>query len=83
MGLLVSELNRVALSHGVTIACHSSDSKFVEVILADGKKMVADYLLSNAAPQVLARLRGKAIPKSLDGAQLKIKKQFKHKHLGA
>lgn len=78
MGLLVSELNRVALSHGVTIACHSSvskinsDSKSVEVILADGKKIVGDYLLSNAAPQVLARLRGKAIPKSLDGAQLKV-----------
>ena len=37
-----------------------------------GDMYESDYLLSNAAPQVLAKLRGKPQPKSLDGSQMKI-----------
>ena len=33
---------------------------------------MGQHLLSNAAPQVLAKLRGTSAPKSLDGSQLKI-----------
>ena len=78
MGALVSELERVATSAGVSILVNSrvaqvqSDSTEVRVTLADGRSFAADYLLSNAAPQVLAKVRGKNPPASLEGAQLKI-----------
>jgi phytoene dehydrogenase-like protein len=78
MGALVQELERVARSSGVTIALNSravkvqSDGSEVHVTLADGNSISAKYLLSNAAPQVLAKLRGTTPPKSLEGSQLKI-----------
>jgi len=78
MGALVQELERVATSEGVSIALNNravkvqSDSKEVHVTLADGNTISASYLLSNAAPQVLATLRGITPPKSLEGSQMKI-----------
>lgn len=78
MGMLVNELERVAKAAGVTIALKSrvasvaSDAKEVLVTLEDGESISASYLLSNAAPQVLAKLRGKTPPPSLDGSQIKI-----------
>ncbi|HEV8513807.1 MAG TPA: NAD(P)/FAD-dependent oxidoreductase, partial [Cyclobacteriaceae bacterium] len=78
MGALVLELERVAKSSGVSIAVNSravkvqSDGKEVSVTLEDGKTIYGKYLLSNAAPQVLAKLRGMDPPKSLEGSQLKI-----------
>jgi len=78
MGALVLELERVAKSSGVSIAVNSrvvkvqSDGKEVSVTLEGGKTIYSKYLLSNAAPQVLAKLRGKNPPKSLEGSQLKI-----------
>ena len=78
MGALVSELVRVAKESGVEISLNSkavkveSTSAGVSVALENGEVVSADYLLSNAAPQVLARLRGASAPKSLDGSQMKI-----------
>jgi phytoene dehydrogenase-like protein len=78
MGALVSELVRVAKESGVEISLNSkavkveSTSAGVSVALENGEVVSADYLLSNAAPQVLARLRGASAPESLDGSQMKI-----------
>jgi phytoene dehydrogenase-like protein len=78
MGALVSELVRVAKESGVEISLNSkavkveSTSAGVSVALENGEIVSADYLLSNAAPQVLARLRGASAPESLDGSQMKI-----------
>jgi phytoene dehydrogenase-like protein len=78
MGALVQELERVATSECVSIALNSravkvqSDNNEVLVTLADGNTISANYLLSNAAPQVLATLRGTTPPKSLEGSQMKI-----------
>ncbi len=78
MGALVKELERVARAAGATIAVNKravkiqSDEKEVAVTLEDGTQIVGGYLLSNAAPQVLAKLRGKQPPESLEGSQLKI-----------
>ena len=78
MGALVTELERVVRAAGVEIELNQrvtevkSDSHGVTIMTASGQEMRAQYLLSNAAPQTLATLRGKPIPKSLDGSQLKI-----------
>lgn len=78
MGALVKELERVAIAAGVTIAVNSrvasvaSDAKEVLVTLEDGNSISASYLLCNAAPQVLAKLRGKTPQPSLEGSQIKI-----------
>jgi phytoene dehydrogenase-like protein len=78
MGALVQELERVAKASGVSIALNSratkveSDGKEVSVTLTNGESISAQYLLSNAAPQVLAKLRGKNPPESLEGSQMKI-----------
>jgi phytoene dehydrogenase-like protein len=78
MGALVQELERVAKLSGVSIAVNSrvvkvqSDGKEVCVTLQSGKNIYGNYLLSNAAPQVLAKLRGLKPPESLEGSQLKI-----------
>ncbi|HTJ53218.1 MAG TPA: NAD(P)/FAD-dependent oxidoreductase [Cyclobacteriaceae bacterium] len=78
MGKLVQELERVARASGVTIAVNSratkveSGGKEVSVTLDDGNTYVGNYLLCNAAPAVLAKLRGVETPASLDGSQLKI-----------
>ena len=78
MGALVKELIRVATESGVEIKVSSkviavvSDDLGVTVETLSGDKYESDYLLSNAAPQVLANLRGKPQPQSLDGSQMKI-----------
>lgn len=78
MGALAKELERVAVASGVTIAVNSrvasvaSDAKEVLVTLEDGNSISASYLLCNAAPQVLAKLRGKTPLPSLEGSQIKI-----------
>jgi phytoene dehydrogenase-like protein len=78
MGALVKELQRVATSAGVEIrteakvASISSSPALVTTTLQSGEIIESDYLLSNAAPQVLAQLRGKQKPDSRDGSQMKI-----------
>jgi phytoene dehydrogenase-like protein len=78
MGALVNELVRVATESGVEISLNSkaikvqSSSAGVTVEVENGETVIGDYLLSNAAPGVLARLRGTSAPKSLDGSQMKI-----------
>ncbi len=78
MGALVKELVRVATESGVEISLNSkatnvnSSTNGVEVTIESGEVIQGEYLLSNAAPQVLAKLRGSSGPKSLDGSQMKI-----------
>jgi len=78
MGALVKELERVSTQAGVEIMLNSkvisieSNGDGVTVGTEFGKSYQSDYLLSNAAPQVLAKLRGKPVPASLDGSQMKI-----------
>jgi len=78
MGALVKELQRVATSAGVEIrteakvASISSSPALVTTTLQSDEIIESDYLLSNAAPQVLAQLRGKQKPVSRDGSQMKI-----------
>ena len=78
MGALVAELERVAIAAGVEIrtnarvASVTSDDNSVTAHLENGEEISASYLLSNAAPQVLAKLRNQKVPKSLPGAQFKI-----------
>jgi phytoene dehydrogenase-like protein len=78
MGALVQELERVAKLSGVAIEVNSraakvqSDGKEVGVTLEDGNIIYGRYLLSNAAPKVLAKLRGMDPPESLEGSQIKI-----------
>jgi len=78
MGKLIEELTRVATKGGATIRLNSravkveTAAKEVSVTLEDNTTIVTDYLLSNVAPQVLAKLRGTYATDSLDGAQLKV-----------
>jgi phytoene dehydrogenase-like protein len=78
MGALVKELVRVSTELGVDIKNNAkvnsiiSDPSGVAVRTESGDVYQSDYLLSNAAPAVLAKLRGKAKPASLDGSQMKI-----------
>jgi phytoene dehydrogenase-like protein len=78
MGALVKELVRVATESGVEISLNSKATKVtststgVTVELENGETITGEYLLSNAAPGVLAKLRGTPAPKSLDGSQMKI-----------
>ncbi len=78
MGALVKELERVAKAAGVTIRVNSrviavkSTQTNAAIDLEDGTEITSKYLLSNAAPQTLAKLRGKPAPDSLEGAQIKI-----------
>jgi phytoene dehydrogenase-like protein len=78
MGACVTELNRVAVLNGVEINLNShvtdidSSSNGVAVSTASGNKYVASDLLFAGAPQILAKLRGKRAPASLDGSQMKI-----------
>jgi phytoene dehydrogenase-like protein len=78
MGALVKELIRASTDLGVDIKVNSkvnsivSDQSGVAVRTESGDVYQSDYLLCNAAPAVLATLRGKAQPKSLDGSQMKI-----------
>lgn len=78
MGKLVSELERVVREAGVTIELNSrvtkvsSDARGVVVKTSEGREISAQYLLSNVAPQTLAKLRGLPEPKSREGSQMKI-----------
>jgi phytoene dehydrogenase-like protein len=78
MGALVQELERVARSAGVTIKTNSevtqisSNSTGITVATHSGESYSAEYLLSNAAPAQLDRIRGKKTKNSLSGSQLKI-----------
>ena len=78
MGALVNELVRVASEAGVEIKTNQkvvaieSRAESVKVRTSTGEEFTAPHFLSNAAPGVLAELRGKKKPDSLDGAQLKI-----------
>jgi phytoene dehydrogenase-like protein len=78
MGALVKELVRVATDAGVELTVNSkvdsviSNQSGVTVRTEAGDLYESDYLLSNCAPQVLAQLRGKPHPQSLDGSQMKI-----------
>ena len=78
MGELVKELRRVATSYGAEIRLQSkvatleSGPAGVRVQTESGHVYVANDLLIAAAPQHLARLRGRAFPVSLEGSQLKI-----------
>jgi phytoene dehydrogenase-like protein len=78
MGALVNELVRVATDAGVEIRTDArvqsvtSHAESVTTTLQSGEIIESEYLLSNAAPQVLAQLRGKPKPVALDGSQMKI-----------
>jgi phytoene dehydrogenase-like protein len=78
MGALVKELIRVATNAGVEIVTNQkvtsliSDESGVAVRTESGDLYQSESLLSNAAPAVLAKLRGKPKPQSLDGSQMKI-----------
>jgi phytoene dehydrogenase-like protein len=78
MGALVKELARSAARHGVQIKLRSkvaaleTSPRGVRVETAAGESYTARDLLFAAAPQHLARLRGQAVPESLEGSQLKI-----------
>jgi phytoene dehydrogenase-like protein len=78
MGALVKELHRVSSARGVEIKMRSkiatleSGPMGVRVETETGENYTAKDLLFAAAPQILARLRGHAVPESLEGAQMKI-----------
>ena len=78
MGALVKELVRVATAAGVEIKVNArvksvaTDTEKATLTLEDGTTVTSSFVLSNAAPQVLARLRGKTPPASLEGSQMKI-----------
>jgi phytoene dehydrogenase-like protein len=78
MGALVKELYRIAVLSGVEIQVRSkvaaleSGPAGVRVETESGHAYIAKDLLFAAAPQHLARLRGRAVPESLEGSQLKI-----------
>ena len=78
MGALVKELDRIATSHGVEIKLQSKVTSLesgpagVRIETESGHAFCARDLLFAAAPQHLARLRGCALPASLEGSQLKI-----------
>ncbi len=78
MGALVSELERVARLRGVEIKLQSKVTSLesgptgICVGTESGDTYAAQDLIFAAAPQWLARLRGRTPPKSLEGSQLKI-----------
>ena len=78
MGALVKELVRVATAAGVKIKVNArvksvnTGTENATLTLEDGTTITSSFVLSNAAPQVLARLRGKTPPASLEGSQMKI-----------
>ena len=78
MGALVSELENKAISLGVEIKVNSkvksinAEPNQVSVELENGQNYQGRYLLSNVAPQVLAKLQGELVPDSLEGSQVKI-----------
>lgn len=78
MGALVTELERIARGHGVEIQLNSkvisieSGGENVTISTSDGRNFITSDLLFAAAPQTLAKLRGKTSPQSLQGSQIKM-----------
>jgi phytoene dehydrogenase-like protein len=78
MGALVKELVRVATAAGVEIKVNArvksvnTGTENATLTLEDATTLTSSFVLSNAAPQVLAQLRGKTPPVSLEGSQMKI-----------
>ena len=78
MVALVKDLERVVRSHGVEIKTDSevtqisTDAHGVRVQTIKGESFTAEYLLSNAAPAHLDRIRGQNSESTLSGSQLKI-----------
>jgi phytoene dehydrogenase-like protein len=80
MGALVEALLAACLA--VDVEVHTSapveavhtDGTNAEVVLADGQRVAASYVLSNAAPKVLSRLLGEqpVVDSDVEGCQLKI-----------
>ena len=75
---LVNELERIVQSAGVEIRTDaevtqvSTDSVGVRVQTKKGDSFTAEFLLSNAAPAHLDRIRGKKSESALSGSQIKI-----------
>jgi phytoene dehydrogenase-like protein len=78
MGALITELRRVVTWSGAEIRLQSRVSTLesgpagVRVETESGQRYTAPDLLFAAAPQHLARLRGRTAPESREGSQLKI-----------
>jgi phytoene dehydrogenase-like protein len=78
MVALVNELERVVRSLGVEIKTGaevtgiSTDADRVSVQTKSGESFTAEFLLSNAAPAHLDRIRGRKSASSLSGSQLKV-----------
>jgi phytoene dehydrogenase-like protein len=78
MVALVNELERVVRSLGVEIKTGaevtemSTDADGVSVQTKSGESFTAEFLLSNAAPAHLDRIRGRKSASSLSGSQLKV-----------
>jgi phytoene dehydrogenase-like protein len=78
MVALVNELDRVVRSLGVEIKTGaevtgiSTDADGVSVQTKSGESFTAEFLLSNAAPAHLDRIRGRKSASSLSGSQLKV-----------
>ena len=78
MVALVNELERVVRSLGVEIKIGaevtgiSTDADGVTVQTKSGENFTAEFLLSNAAPAHLDRIRGRKSESSLSGSQLKV-----------
>ena len=76
MGAFVSELQRVAIEHGVQIECSAkvtqvdADESGVQVTDINGRKFSARYFLSNAAPEFVTEKIDTRT--SLEGSQIKI-----------
>jgi phytoene dehydrogenase-like protein len=78
MGELVKELCRVATASGVEIKLRAEAAVLesapggVRVETESGDQYHGRKLLWAAAPQILARLQGRPVPRSLEGSQMKI-----------
>ena len=78
MVALVNELDRVVRSLGVEIKTGaevtgiSTDADGVSVQTKSGESFTAEFLLNNAAPAHLDRIRGRKSASSLSGSQLKV-----------
>ena len=75
MGELVSELAALAKSLGVSFETSRdviSISKDLLITCASGETYEANFVLANCAPQILAKLTGRATPVFLEGSQIKI-----------
>lgn len=79
MGAVTDALYQRAISLGVKVVLNAEITAvevakdFVEVVYQDGKRLVADYAISNIAPSKLAKLRALEYNKAQpDGSQIKM-----------